>query len=455
VAKDSPQKGEGFIETPQAEDDYTFSGTAGQKIFYTVFDGGPAKNCNFHRTLMSPSNTIVPGTDGFVCSKIGPITLPSSGTYTLRIYPSVDADDVGTYSFRISVVPAPETFAYTIGTIVSKDSPLPGEGNIELPGGEDDYTFSGTAGQKLFYDNLPGGPAQNCNFHRTLMSPANTIVPGADGFVCSDVGPITLPSTGTYKLRIYPNTNADDTGTYSFKIVVVPAAQSFAYTVGTTVSKDSPLPGEGNIETPQAEDDYTFSGTAGQKLFYDYLNGGPSPNCNFHRTLMSPSNTIVPGADGFVCSDVGTITLPSSGTYTLRIYPSVNAEDVGTYSFRIVTVPAAQSFAYTIGTTVSKDSPQVGEGFIESPQAEDDYTFSGTAGQKISYATLPGGPGGNCNFHRTLMSPSNTIVPGGDGFVCQTFTQITLPATGTYTLRIYASVNSDDVGVYSFKITTP
>jgi len=455
VSKDSPQPGEGYIELPGGEDDYTFSGTTGQKLFYDALDGGPEKNCNFHRTLMSPSNTIVPGADGFVCSNVGPITLPSTGTYKLRIYPSANADDVGTYSFKITVVPTAQSFAYTIGTTVSKDSPQVGEGFIESPQAEDDYTFSGTAGQKLFYDALDGGPEKNCNFHRTLMSPSNTIVPGADGFVCSNVGPITLPSTGTYKLRIYPSVNADDVGTYSFRFVVVPAAQSFAYTIGTTVSKDSPQVGEGFIESPQAEDDYTFSGTAGQKLFYDYLNGGPSPNCNFHRTLMSPSNTIVPGADGFVCSDVGTITLPSTGTYTLRIYPSVNAEDVGTYSFRIVTVPAAQSFAYTIGTTVSKDSPLPGEGNIETPQAEDDYTFSGTTGQKISYVTLPGGPGANCNFHRTLMSPSNTIVPGGDGFVCQTFTQITLPATGTYTLRIYPSVNFDDVGVYSFKITTP
>jgi len=96
-----------------------------------------------------------------------------------------------------------------------------------------------------------------------------------------------------------------------------------------------------------------------------------------------------------------------------------------------------------------------GEGNIESPQAEDDYTFSGTTGQKISYVTLPGGPGGNCNFHRVLMSPSNTIVPGTDGAVCGTFTQITLPATGTYTLRIFPNLNADDVGVYSFKITSP
>jgi Ca2+-binding RTX toxin-like protein len=456
VAKDSPKKGEGFVESPQAEDDYTFTGTAGQRVYYDYLNGGPTPNCNFHRVLLSPSSAIVPGTDGFVCTNLGPITLPASGTYTVRIFPNVNADDVGTYSFRITVVPpVPQTFAYTLGSTVAKDSPQAGEGFIEVPQAEDDYTFAGTTGQKIHYDNLPGGTAANCNFRRVLMSPSSTIVTGTDGFVCSDLGPITLPATGTYTLRIVPVVNADDVGTYSFRITQVPAPQSFAYTLGSTVAKDSPQTGEGFIESPQAEDDYTFTGTTGQKVYYDNLAGGPGANCNFRRVLMSPSSTVVPGTDGFVCGNLGPITLPANGTYTLRILPVVNADDVGTYSFKIVNVPAPQSFVYTLGTTVSKDSPQTGEGFVESQQAEDDYTFTGAAGQKVSYVTLPGGPQGNCNFKRQLIGPSSTVVTGTDGFVCGTFTQVTLPAAGTYTLRIYPSANADDVGTYSFKITTP
>src|SRR5438552_1234319 len=108
--------------------------------------------------MLSPSNTMVPGGDGCVCSKLGPMTLPATGTYTMRVYPSVNADDVGTYSFKITIVPAGQSFAYTVGTMVSKDSPQTGEGNIELPRAEDDYTFSGTMGQKIFYENFNGGP---------------------------------------------------------------------------------------------------------------------------------------------------------------------------------------------------------------------------------------------------------------------------------------------------------
>src|SRR6185312_91892 len=101
----------------------------------------------------------------------------------------------------------------------------------------------------------------NCNFHRTLVAPSGTNVAGGDGFVCSNVGPLTLPATGTYKLRIYPNTNASDIGTYSFKVTNVPAVQTFAYTIGTTVGPNSPMTGEGWVEAIQGEDDYTFSGT--------------------------------------------------------------------------------------------------------------------------------------------------------------------------------------------------
>ena len=454
VSDGVPAPGAGNIETVGGEDDYTFSGATGQKIFYDALSvsGG---NCNFHRTLVAPNGTNVTGADGFVCSDVGPITLPANGTYTLRIYPSVNASDTGKYSFRITNVPAPETFEYTIGNTVSNGVPAAGAGNIELPGAEDDYTFSGTAGQKIFYQafSVSGG---NCSFHRTFVTPGGTNLTGGDGFVCTSVGALTLPATGTYTLRIYGGTNSDQTGTYSFKITNVVAPQTFAYTVGTTVSNGSPAAGAGNIELPQSEDDYTFSGTMGQKIFYDALSvsGG---NCNFHRTLVAPNGTNVTGADGFVCSNVGPITLPATGTYKLRIYPSTNAADTGIYSFKIVNVPPPETFAYTIGTTVAPNSPTTGQGWVEAIQGEDNYTFNGTAGQHVTYTalSLPSDPLNTCNLKRTLFAPGGAIVSGGDGFNCSSTASLTLPTTGTYTLKIYPGTNSDQFGKYSFKITSP
>jgi hypothetical protein len=455
VSNGVPAPGAGNIETVGGEDDYTFTGAVGQKIFYDAISvsGG---NCNFHRTLVAPNGTNVAGADGFVCGDVGPITLPQAGTYTLRIYPTLNANDTGTYSFKITNVPALQTFAYTIGNTVSNGVPGAGAGNIETPGAEDNYTFSGTAGQKVFYQSLTAGSGSNCNFHRTFVAPNGTNVAGGDGFVCGNVGPLTLPSTGTYTLRIYGGTNSDQVGTYSFKITNVPASpQTFAYTIGNTVSNGVPAAGAGNIEVPQAEDDYTFTGAVGQKVFYDAISvsGG---NCNFHRTLVAPNGTNVAGADGFVCSNVGPISLPQAGTYTLRIYPNVNASDVGTYSFKLVNVPAVQTFAYTIGSTVAPNSPMAGEGWVEALQGEDDYTFSGTAGQMVTYQSLSvSDPLATCNLHRTLYAPGGAIVTGGDGFNCGNTASLTLPTTGTYTLKLYPGANSDQFGKYSFKITSP
>src|SRR5207247_2147010 len=124
----------------------------------------------------------------------------------------------------------------------------------ETPGSEDDYTFSGTANQRIFFDGDPLGGSV-CNFTRTLYSPTNAVVI-ATGGNCGDVGPVTLPATGTYTLKVKPPPSTTYTGTYSFRITNVPAAQTFAYTLGTTVSNGVPAAGAGNIEVPQAEDDY-------------------------------------------------------------------------------------------------------------------------------------------------------------------------------------------------------
>src|SRR5437899_2341220 len=115
-------------------------------------------------------------------------------------------------------------------------------------------------------------------------------------------------------MRVYPNMNADDAGTYSFRWVVVPAAQSFAYTIGTVVSKDSPQVGEGNIESPQAERSEERRVGKEQKPLCDNLQGGPGENCNFTRVLLDPGNASVPGTDGFVCSNICLIAVAGIGT---------------------------------------------------------------------------------------------------------------------------------------------
>src|SRR5207249_837112 len=69
-------------------------------------------------------------------------------------------------------------------------------GSLDEPGEEDRYTFTGVAGQRLYYDALD---ADNDPINVQLISPSGAI-PFINGNSDSDVGPFTLTETGTYTL---------------------------------------------------------------------------------------------------------------------------------------------------------------------------------------------------------------------------------------------------------------
>ena len=102
----------------------------------------------------------------------------------------------GTYSFRITNVPRPQTFAYTVGSTVVNGTPAAGAGNIELPGSVDVYTFTGAAGQKVFVDQLA---AASCSLTWSLTGPGGATVFASRG-ICADPGTFTLPTAGPYTL---------------------------------------------------------------------------------------------------------------------------------------------------------------------------------------------------------------------------------------------------------------
>ena len=114
----------------------------------------------------------------------------------------------------------------------------------------------------------------------------------------------------------------------------MPAAQAFTYALGSTVSNGVPAAGAGNLETPGAVDTYTFTGTAGQTVFVDYI--APSP-CRLTWRLVGPSNATVFASRG-ICADPGQFTLPTAGTYTLTVDTPITSATIGTYSFQIANV---------------------------------------------------------------------------------------------------------------------
>src|SRR6266571_8337637 len=123
-------------------------------------------------------------------------------------------------------------------------------GTISLAGQQDAFTFTGTAGQRLYYDAL------DYDFDTVnvqLMSPSGAI-PFLNGNSDSDVGLFTLTETGTYTLL--QKASGDYTNDYSFRLLDLAAAPAITNGVAVT-----------NQLNPQTSTRlYRISGTVGQRI---------------------------------------------------------------------------------------------------------------------------------------------------------------------------------------------
>ncbi|MGJ8639433.1 MAG: hypothetical protein ACSHYA_08570 [Opitutaceae bacterium] len=202
VSDGVPGVGAGNIEVPGASDAYTFAGVAGDKVFLETLSFTGVNWMNYR--LFDPSGNQL-DRQQFNLGNMGTIELPETGTYTLEVGES-DIDDLGTYSIRITAIPAPDTFAIT-----TNHNPA---GSIEVPGAFDIYTFSATAGEQINITN--GDFVGLATVRYRLYAPDGSLL-GNRRFDGSDLGVVILPETGTYSLEIGELTDAS-TGTYLLSI---------------------------------------------------------------------------------------------------------------------------------------------------------------------------------------------------------------------------------------------
>src|SRR6266550_2469082 len=291
-------------------------------------------------------------------------------------------------------------------------------GTISLAGQQDAFTFTGTAGQRLYYDAL------DYDFDPVsvqLINPSGGIV-FINGNSESDVGPFTLTETGTYTL--VQKGNGDATGDYSFRLIDVAQSPARALTFDTTVNGT-------NVPVTSASV-YRFTGANGQRLFFDFAatNIGVA-----YVYLYGPQDQQLNGYGGGLNTDFEQ-KLPADGTYVLTIGNYTDASATN-FSFRVVT-PNTTTNALTLGATVT--------GTLDEPGEENRYTFNGTAGQRLYYDALDTD---NDAINVQLISPSGAI-PFLNGNSDSDVGLFTLTETGTYTL-LQKGVG-DYTNDYSFRL---
>ena len=202
VSPDHPAAGAGSISRLGERQAYSFNGIAGTILYMKVehCEGDPV---SFE--LRNAANQGIVG--GSACGDFGPTPLPSTGTYRIVVNPDRGASS--RYSFSLLTTTF-DQYQIKIGETVSPDYPVKGAGVIAKLGERQAYTFSARAGETI---SVKVGPCDGPPVSFELQNPVSAGITGA--IHCSSFGPVTLPSTGTYRILVNAERAANAHYTFS------------------------------------------------------------------------------------------------------------------------------------------------------------------------------------------------------------------------------------------------
>ena len=331
-------------------------------------------------------------------------------------------------------------FAIKIGDRIEDGVPARGAGNIETPGAKDVYTFSATAGQRVYFRKLEHGKDME-QIAWVLMDPDGAEV--FDSRLYTEPGVQLLRKAGIYTLTVGSDRVAA-TGVYRLQLYNVPSPHAFVVKVGDRIKENVPGPGAGTIESPGVRDVYTFTAAPGQRVYFRMF--GHENGMEQIAWKLSDGE----GAEVFdsrLYTEPGVQLLRKGGAYALSV-GSDHVPATGTYHLQLFNVPAPDQFAIKIGDTIRENSPGRGAGTIESPGAKDVYTFTAAAGQKVYFRKLEHSAGmeqigwrltdadGTEVFDSRLYTEPGVQTLRKGGTYTLTIGSDRVPATGTYRLQL-------------------
>ena len=371
-------------------------------------------------SILEPDGT--PLTSQSPTTFIEPVTLPVAGTYGIFVDPS----GVGTGSATLSLYAVPADFS---GTITAGGAPA--TVTISTPGQNASLTFAGTQGQRI---SLRIANSTVSLAYYTLFNPDNSVLVGSTGFLSGSgfIDTVTLGATGTY--RIFMDPYIGHTGTAELTLYDVPAD-----TTGTITPGGGAVPV--TLATPGQNAFLTFNGTAGNRISLQIANSTMSL---FYVTILDPSGgTLVPST-GFIGSTgyLDTVTLPASGTYTMKVDPyNVNT---GSANLTLNAVPADASGVATINGAAVPIT-------ITIPGQNGVVTFTGAASQQVT-VRVTGNTMGIVTVK--LLRPDSTVMTSTTSLSSSfNLATQTLPSAGVYTITI--DPNSANVGSMNVAVTNP
>jgi hypothetical protein len=275
-----------------------------------------------------------------------PWPLPANGTYRIRVVPAgVTSASVTALQSR----PLEGTLA-TDGTAMRFASTRPGQGGS--------YTFSGTAGQGWTLRATAGSTfAGQVDVYQPSGASIGSISVSASGDVKLDLG--LLPATGTYRAMLTPTGMA--TGALDLRLVREAVDTLTIGAAGKVLALAAAQNGR-----------YTFAATAGDALSFaaSPLTTSPTAGTQVAFLFNKPDGSLHYGAMLTAANALQVpFSLPTTGTYTLRITPSGTVSAAATV---LLSKPLTGTLS-TSGTVTRFQSARPGQ--------TGSYTFAGTAGQ--------------------------------------------------------------------------
>jgi hypothetical protein len=291
---------------------------------------------------------------------------------------------------------------------------------ITTTGGEKvALNFAGTTGHRV---SVRVSSATIPSYTIAIKAPDGTVLKtsGTWGVGGGFLAPVTLATTGTFKIFITP-TSSTAKGRLVVSAWDVPADLNSAIATDGTLTTDT-------FVAPGQNGKLTFSGTAGQRISM-VAGTGSSTAKNAAMSIKAPSGATVLAstAVGFSGMFFEPITLAETGTFTITVNPPTYT--VGTVNVQVWSVPADQTGTLTMGGGNQVLS-------FPTPGQNASLTFAGTSGQKVTLAISPVSlinGGATVRIRKPDTTLLSTIAVTNSGALLE---PTTLPATGTYTVSV-------------------
>ncbi len=373
----------------------TFSGAAGQRVGLRMTSSSISGG---YVSVLQPNGSGV--TSGSFDNSGGfmdAVSLPVSGSYTLLIDPSGSA--TGNASFTL----------YSFSDVSGAIAPgTPMTVTLAAAGQKATLTFSASAGQKASL-RLTNSTIAGAYVH--LQQPggaeiASSQLDRSGAFV--EATPLQF--SGTY--RIILDSAGINTGSVTFSLY------TFADATGTVTSGVARTI---SLSSPSQNARLTFSGAAGQRVGLSITSS--TIGAGNVTILQSSGDAVASLGLGPAAGYMSAVALPSSGTYTLLIDPEGIATGSITFTLYVFSDVAG---AITPGTALTLT--------VAAPEQNAAYTFSGSAGQKVSLLVTRSTFAG---AYAHILQPDGTELAYAWFDTAGTYLDATLlPSSGTYKLVV-------------------